>query len=234
MFCRYFNLKSQRVISIFLMSVVMLLSFIPTVFAVPGTSEDVPGNVSNLGWIDLSANVPEGFSGSVFVQIRNVADDSYYDIECFVLNNFKNSKQIPLGNYEVVAVNTSENPFLYYASCDAEEFELTNSYSLNVVVQKVSDSETVLAESIENIEVSSEPTTDDKPNNSESVDSPTDKKPDGVKDESSDDVSDEKSSQDSKEGNSTKSPYSLLISFVISLLSILVVGFILWKIKSKM
>ena len=231
MVCRFLSLKFGRVISILLISVVILLSFIPSVFAVPGTSEDVPGGVSNLGWINLVATVPEGFSGSVFVQMRNIADDSCYDIKSFVVNDFKNSTQIPLGDYVIDMVGTSEDRFLYIASCNVDEFVLTNEYSLQVTVEKIADVNIALSETFENIEVGSEPANDDKANNSESVDSPTDEKPDEVKDNSSA-VSDEKKSQASNDGKSTKSPYSLLISFVISVCLILVVGFILWKIKN--
>lgn len=228
MFFQFSNLKLRRVVTVFLMSVVMLLTFIPCAFAIPGTSSDVPGDVSNLGWIDLSATVPEGFSGSVFVQIRNTADDSYYDIECFVLNNFKNSKQVPLGNYVIEVATTPTDPFIYTVSCEVEEFSLSGSYPLHVVVEKVVDSDGALAESIENIEVGSELTDEN-----ESVDLPADVKTDEVNNEGSSDATDSKSTSDLKEDNSGKSPYSLLISFVISLLLILVVGFVMWKMKNR-
>lgn len=231
MVCKFFNLKSRRIISVFLMGVVMLLTFIPSVFADPDTSSDVPGDGSEFGWIDLTASVPDDFSGSVFVQVWNVDEDSYHDIECFVLNDFKNSTQVPVGNYEVVAVNTSENPFLYYATCDVEEFELTNSYSLNVIVEKVSDSETVLAESIEGQEEISDPEDEGETDGRgpENLDAAVEE----VEDGGSGKTSEDETSQGSKEEKSGKSPYSLLISFLFSLLLIVIAAFVLWKMKNN-
>lgn len=134
MIYQLFNSKISRMALCLLVISTLLLSFIPSVFAVPGTSNDAPGNTSNLGWVDLSATVPEGFDGSVFVHLRNTADDSYYSVECFVLNDFKNSAQVPLGNYVVDVVSTSKERYLYDATCDTQEFELKNSYALHVTV----------------------------------------------------------------------------------------------------
>lgn len=244
MVSQVFNFKLRYVISIFLVCVVLLLSFIPSVFADPDTSEDVPvtvedvlapeedvsGNVSNLGWIDLSATVPENFTGSVLVQIRNIADDSYYDIECFVLNNFRNGQQVPLGNY-VIEVATTAEPFFYIVTCETEEFELTDSYSLHVVVEEIPDDDRILVENIENIEVSSEPTNDVKDNNDEFTDGIKDKNSDGVKDENSIPILDDDSTEVEKETKGSWS--SILISFMISLVMVLIAGFVLWRIKNR-
>lgn len=229
MFCQFFNFKFRRVVSTLLMSVVMLLSFIPSAFAVPGTSNDVPGNVSNLGWIDLSATVPEGFNGSVFVVVRNIADNSYHDVECFIVNDFKNSKQVPVGNYEVIAATTSEDPLFYNVFCDIEEFALTGSYSLHVVVEEISDSDKLMVESLENQEVGSEV---DSPNqffyNEQNYGTTNGVTTNGVNNASNDKVS-----QNLKGVNSTKSPYSLLISLALSIVLLFVAGFVLWKFKNR-
>ncbi len=113
-----------------------LFSFLIALFFVFSTHTlalAAPGD-SDTGWINLSANVPDGFRGSVSVLLENTESGETHIVSCYFPSNYKNNFQIPLGQYVVVSAFTSEDSFVYEAFTETETFELTGGQDIEVAV----------------------------------------------------------------------------------------------------
>lgn len=156
-----FSLSKPRHLLTTAALILLLLFFIaPTAHAIPN---DSPPSSSEeiLGWVDLQATVPEGFNGSVSVQLMHADSGEVYTLTSYLLNDYCNSKQLPLGKYTIERAFTSEDSFLYEAFIDLDDFELKTSKPLDVTVKENPDGALILEE------LSSKPEEPEVPDKSE-------------------------------------------------------------------
>ena len=86
-------------------------------------------------YINLVAEVPEGFRGSVSVMLRNEETGEMYTITVFRVTSYSSdSELLPYGKYSVERAFTSENSLAYEAFVDEDSIDLTSNYTLHAKV----------------------------------------------------------------------------------------------------
>lgn len=137
------NRRSLRVCSAALLALFLLLLSIPSALAAPtGTSdttteppaEDTFIDDPEGAYVELVAEVPEGFRGSVSVMLQNKETGEMYTITAFRVNFYSNSKLLPYGEYSVEEVYTSEDNMTYEAFIEEDGFNLNSNYTLHAKV----------------------------------------------------------------------------------------------------
>ena len=135
------NCKPLRVCFSALLALFLIFISIPSALAVPAEKPDAepPGEGAFIedpegAYVELVAEVPEGFRGSVSAMLMNQETGKTYTITAFRVNFYSNSMQLPYGKYSVEQVYTSEDSMSYEAFIEEDEFELNSSYTLHAKV----------------------------------------------------------------------------------------------------
>ena len=141
------NFKPIRICMAAVLSLVMCLFTVSTVLADPTvedpgtTGEDLPivdetfMDDPHGAYINLVAEVPEGFRGSVSVMLRNEETGEMYTITVFRVTSYSSdSELLPYGKYSVERAFTSENSLAYEAFVDEDSIDLTSNYTLHAKV----------------------------------------------------------------------------------------------------
>lgn len=141
------NFKPIRICMAAVLALVMCLFTVSTVLAdptveYPGTTgEDLPivdetfMDDPHGAYINLVAEVPEGFRGSVSVMLRNEETGEMYTITVFRVTSYSSdSELLPYGKYSVERAFTSENSLAYEAFVDEDSIDLTSNYTLHAKV----------------------------------------------------------------------------------------------------
>lgn len=141
------NFKSIRICMAAVLALVMCLFTVSTVLADPTvedpgtTGEDLPivdetfMDDPHGAYINLVAEVPEGFRGSVSVMLRNEETGEMYTITVFRVTSYSSdSELLPYGKYSVERAFTSENSLAYEAFVDEDSIDLTSNYTLHAKV----------------------------------------------------------------------------------------------------
>ena len=189
--CKTFNSKPLRLLSAFLLVLVLLLSLTSNAFADPvdaeGAESNTPGSEKFIddpdgAFVELKVEVPDGFRGSVSAMLKNKETGEMYTITAYRVNFYSNSMRLPYGEYSVEQVYTSENSMTYEAFIDEDGFDLSSNYTLHARVLHnetgaayVDGSSDVDKEQVPANETSGEPTDADttvsQPQDSENVNS---------------------------------------------------------------
>lgn len=99
-----------------ILAIFLALSFVTICHAEP--SETQP---SEQGWVDLIASTPDDFpKGTVSVLLSHAQTGETYTLTAHHVGSYKNSTQIPCGEYYVERVFTSEDSFIYEAFTQTE------------------------------------------------------------------------------------------------------------------
>lgn len=141
----YTNLRrrSFRVCAAMLLVFFLVLFSIPSAFADPVDTGDGVSEPAESGdflddpegaYVELNAEVPEGFRGSVSVLLMNQETNEKYTITAYRVNYYSNSLQLPYGEYSVEQVYTSENSLVYEAFVEEDSFKLKSNYTLHATV----------------------------------------------------------------------------------------------------
>lgn len=141
------SFKPIRICMAAVLALVMCLFTVSTVLADPTvedpgtTGEDLPivdetfMDDPHGAYINLVAEVPEGFRGSVSVMLRNEETGEMYTITVFRVTSYSSdSELLPYGKYSVEQVYTSENSLAYEAFVDEDTIDLTSNYTLHAKV----------------------------------------------------------------------------------------------------
>lgn len=141
------NFKPIRICMAAVLALVMCLFTVSTVLAAPTvedpgtTGEDLPivdetfMDDPHGAYINLVAEVPEGFRGSVSVMLRNEETGEMYTITVFRVTSYSSdSELLPYGKYSVERAFTSENSLAYEAFVDEDSIDLTSNYTLHAKV----------------------------------------------------------------------------------------------------
>ena len=115
----------------------LIVSFTSTVLAAPtgDISQESSGPAANMYYVDLRADVPDGFDGRVAVLLSHESGE-YYTVSCDRLSGYKGSAEIPKGEYWVEKAYTSEDNLTYEAFLEVESFILGDKVQLlNVTVK---------------------------------------------------------------------------------------------------
>lgn len=141
------NFKPIRICMAAVLALVMCLFTVSTVLADPTvedpgtTGEDLPivdetfMDDPHGAYINLVAEVPEGFRGSVSVMLRNEETGEMYTITVFRVTSYSSdSELLPYGKYSVERAFTSENSLAYEAFVDEDSIDLTSNYTLHAKV----------------------------------------------------------------------------------------------------
>lgn len=141
------NFKPIRICMAAVLALVMCLFTVSTVLADPTvedpgtTGEDLPivdetfMDDPHGAYINLVAEVPEGFRGSVSVMLRNEETGEMYTITVFRVTSYSSdSELLPYGKYSVERAFTSENSLAYEAFVDEDTIDLTSNYTLHAKV----------------------------------------------------------------------------------------------------
>lgn len=120
--------KILRCFSAFLLVLVLLLSLTSNVFAEPFIGDPAGA------YVELKAEVPDGFRGSISAMLMNKKTGETYTITSYYINYYSNSMQLPYAEYSIEQVYTSENSMLYEAFIDEDSFNLTSNYTLHAKV----------------------------------------------------------------------------------------------------
>lgn len=141
------NFKPIRICMAAVLALVMCLFTVSTVLADPTvedpgtTGEDLPivdetfMDDPHGAYINLVAEVPEGFRGSVSVLLRNEETGEMYTITVFRVTSYSSdSELLPYGKYSVERAFTSENSLAYEAFVDEDSIDLTSNYTLHAKV----------------------------------------------------------------------------------------------------
>ena len=141
------NFKPIRICMAAVLALVMCLFTVSTVLADPTvedpgtTGEDLPivdetfMDDPHGAYINLVAEVPEGFRGSVSVMLRNEETGEMYTITVFRVTSYSSdSELLPYGKYSVERAFTSENSLAYEAFVDVDSIDLTSNYTLHAKV----------------------------------------------------------------------------------------------------
>ena len=141
------NFKPIRICMVAVLALVMCLFTVSTVLADPTvedpgtTGEDLPivdetfMDDPHGAYINLVAEVPEGFRGSVSVMLRNEETGEMYTITVFRVTSYSSdSELLPYGKYSVERAFTSENSLAYEAFVDEDSIDLTSNYTLHAKV----------------------------------------------------------------------------------------------------
>lgn len=148
----YTNLsrRSFRVCAAMLLVFFLVLFSIPSAFADPVDTGDGVSEPAASGdflddpdgaYVELNADVPEGFRGSVSVLLMNQETNEKYTITAYRVNYYSNSLQLPYGEYSVEQVYTSENSMVYEAFVEEDSFKLESNYTLHATVLHNADGE---------------------------------------------------------------------------------------------
>ena len=141
------SFKPIRICMAAVLALVMCLFTVSTVLADPTvedpgtTGEDLPivdetfMDDPHGAYINLVAEVPEGFRGSVSVMLRNEETGEMYTITVFRVTSYSSdSELLPYGKYSVERAFTSENSLAYEAFVDEDTIDLTSNYTLHAKV----------------------------------------------------------------------------------------------------
>lgn len=141
------SFKPIRICMAAVLALVMCLFTVSTVLADPTvedpgtTGEDLPivdetfMDDPHGAYINLVAEVPEGFRGSVSVMLRNEETGEMYTITVFRVTSYSSdSELLPYGKYSVELAFTSENSLAYEAFVDEDTIDLTSNYTLHAKV----------------------------------------------------------------------------------------------------
>lgn len=141
------NFKPIRICMAAVLALVMCLFTVSTVLADPTvedpgtTGEDLPivdetfMDDPHGAYINLVAEVPEGFRGSVSVMLRNEETGEMHTITVFRVTSYSSdSELLPYGKYSVERAFTSENSLAYEAFVDEDSIDLTSNYTLHAKV----------------------------------------------------------------------------------------------------
>lgn len=112
----------------------LLLAFMLFTTAYADPTEEQHGPTYKDGTVHLSATVPEGFGGTVSVQLSNVETGELYTVTCYASAGHDTYDELPLGTYFVERAFTSEDSFIYEAFTEYFEFTLGNFQELTVNV----------------------------------------------------------------------------------------------------
>lgn len=138
-----FDYKPLRLFSVLLLTVVMLFSLIPNAYADPTDTEDTGTDFTVTedfledpegAYVELKAEIPEGFRGSVSAMLKNEQTGETYTITAYRVNFYSNSMLLPYGEYSVEQVYTSESSMTYEAFIDEDGFNLSSNYTLHARV----------------------------------------------------------------------------------------------------
>ena len=141
----YTSLKSKpiRVCLAVLMALSLFFLFTPCALAAPTDTPDAssepPGADTFLddpegAYVELVAEVPEGFRGSVSVMLKNEESGEMYTITSFRVNFYSNSLMLPYGEYSIEDVFTSEDSMIYEAFIEEDCIKLDSNYTLHAKV----------------------------------------------------------------------------------------------------
>lgn len=174
------------------------------------------------GYIEFEAFTPDDFTDPIEIQLAHKEEGYVLKYYLYKINNYFLNEAVPCGDYDVsinVGERQDEFTFIYENSLLVESGNLAIPF--NIIMDYTS------LEGDASIQVNPNSSNEDegKINISEEKDD-TEKQDLSV-------APDKTSSQDSQEENSSKSPYSVLISFGFSLLLLLVVAFVMWKFKNR-
>lgn len=161
MCCKFSFTKTRHLLTTLVLILFLLFLIAPTVHAVPNDSSSISSE-EILGWVDLQATVPKSFKGSVSVQLMHTGSGEVYTLTSYLLNDYCNSTQLPLGEYTIERAFTSEDSFLYEAFIDLDNFDLKTSQPLDVTVKENPDGALILEE------LATKPEAPEVPNQSES------------------------------------------------------------------
>lgn len=141
------SIKPIRICMAAVLALVMCLFSVSTVLADPTvddpgtTGEDLPivdetfMDDPHGAYINLVAEVPEGFRGSVSVILRNEDTGEMHTITVFRVTSYSSdSELLPYGKYSVERAFTSENSLAYEAFVDEDSIDLTSNYTLHAKV----------------------------------------------------------------------------------------------------
>lgn len=141
------SFKPIRICMAAVLALVMCLFSVSTVLADPTvddpgtTGEDLPivdetfMDDPHGAYINLVAEVPEGFRGSVSVMLRNEDTGEMHTITVFRVTSYSSdSELLPYGKYSVERAFTSENSLAYEAFVDEDSIDLTSNYTLHAKV----------------------------------------------------------------------------------------------------
>lgn len=141
------SIKPIRICMAAVLALMMCLFSVSTVLADPTvddpgtTGEDLPivdetfMDDPHGAYINLVAEVPEGFRGSVSVMLRNEDTDEMHTITVFRVTSYSSdSDLLPYGKYSVEQVFTSESSLAYEAFVDEDTIDLTSNYTLHAKV----------------------------------------------------------------------------------------------------
>lgn len=141
------SIKPIRICMAAVLALVMCLFSVSTVLADPTvddpgtTGEDLPivdetfMDDPHGAYINLVAEVPEGFRGSVSVMLRNEDTGEMHTITVFRVTSYSSdSELLPYGKYSVERAFTSENSLAYEAFVDEDSIDLTSNYTLHAKV----------------------------------------------------------------------------------------------------
>lgn len=114
--------QTKRYWLIFVLILSTLFALTSQTLAAP--TGDITGEVAtpdaNTCYVDLVADVPSDFDGTVYVLLSH-EDGEFYNVSCNALSGFKGTKQVPKGEFWVEEVYTSEDSFVYEAFLNAED-----------------------------------------------------------------------------------------------------------------
>lgn len=141
------SIKPIRICMAAVLALMMCLFSVSIVLADPTvddpgtTGEDLPivdetfMDDPHGAYINLVAEVPEGFRGSVSVMLRNEETGEMYTITVFRVTSYSSdSELLPYGKYSVERAFTSENSLAYEAFVDEDSIDLTSNYTLHAKV----------------------------------------------------------------------------------------------------
>jgi len=114
------------------LSLLMVFLLISTAYADP--TDEPPEQLYTDGTVHLTATVPEGFGGTVSVQLSNVESGELHTVTCYYSAGHEAYEVLPLGTYFVERAFTSEDSFVYEAFTEYFEFTLGNFQELSVNV----------------------------------------------------------------------------------------------------
>lgn len=127
-----------------LLSLLLMFMLMSTAYADP--TEEQHGPTYKDGTVHLVATVPEGFGGTVSVQLSNVETGELHTVTCYASAGHDTYTELPLGTYFVERAFTSEDSFVYEAFTEYFEFTLGNFQELTVNVTHNEDAQAYLDE----------------------------------------------------------------------------------------
>jgi len=148
--------KPKQTLAFILCVLIMFMSVTGVCYADPNTEAQ-----PEKGWVHIRSKTPEGFTGSVSIILLHIDSGESYTLTAHRSGDFKNSMEVPVGEYMIMKAFTSEDNFIYEAISDISELTADVDAAQTVNVEVIYNEEG--AKFLESAEEETPEATDEQP-----------------------------------------------------------------------